>query len=105
MDPLAALTQQFDPLRPLQANEQDNQLYVDWERELRADEDVKRKLARGFARSGRVRVALLVTGHRGVGKTTELLRVKYAVENRPRGEKSFVAYLQAEKWLDLGDIN
>jgi hypothetical protein len=69
MDQLDALYQQFDPEHPLGASEEE--LYVDWQKELGGD-DIKRMLARNIMRSGPVAVTRLFTGHRGIGKTTEL---------------------------------
>jgi len=42
----------------------------------------------------------LVTGHRGSGKTTELLRLQKSLE----ADGLFVAYADVEKQLDLGDV-
>ncbi|HLI82416.1 MAG TPA: hypothetical protein VKV17_00785 [Bryobacteraceae bacterium] len=79
MDRITALYQKLDPLQPLPA--EDTQLYVDWQRELFASDDIKLQLARGFARSGAgVPVTRLFTGHRGSGKTTGLNRVKQMLE-------------------------
>lgn len=50
MDPLTALSAQFDPLRPLKADETD--LYVDWQNQLDdVADDVKVRLANSIARS------------------------------------------------------
>ena len=54
VDKRAALYQQFDPTRPLEADEED--LYVDWQREL-GFEDVKQRLANSIAFSGPSRSA------------------------------------------------
>jgi energy-coupling factor transporter ATP-binding protein EcfA2 len=43
----------------------------------------------------------LVTGHRGCGKSTELLRLKAQLES----EKIFTIYLDVGIMLDLGEIN
>jgi len=78
MSDIADLYQQFNPMKPLTADDADRALYVDWQRELRgSDDDVKFRLARGIARSGGQAVTHLFTGPRGVGKTTELYRVKH----------------------------
>ncbi len=73
MSQIAALYQQFDPTHPLEASEEE--LYVDWQRELGGD-DIKQMLARNIVRSRGIPVSRLFTGNRGVGKTTELKRVK-----------------------------
>ena len=99
MDKLTALYQQFDPAKPLEANQ--HNLYVDWQRTLGPD-NLKELLARGIARSGDMLCTRLFTGHRGVGKTTELKRVKELLET---GEpRFFVSMLEAEKWMDLQDV-
>lgn len=71
--------QGIDPLQPLDAN--DEKLYVDWQKDLGAD-DVKGRLARSLARleGGNLPFVHLFTGHRGCGKTTELYRVKRKLE-------------------------
>lgn len=99
MDVLTKLYNQFDPGRPLEADEVD--LYVDWQAELGQD-DVKKILARSIARSSHP-VCRLFTGHRGVGKTTELKRVAKLLRDGISGRKLFVAFLEAEGWLDLNN--
>ncbi|MBI3472274.1 MAG: hypothetical protein HY013_13035 [Candidatus Solibacter usitatus] len=99
MDTLSALYQQFDPLRPLEVEESD--LYVDWQRQC-GPEDIKKRLANSIAYTGSIPVTRLFTGHRGVGKTTELKRVKHELENRT--PRRFVSLLQAADWVDLGDV-
>jgi hypothetical protein len=97
----AALYQQFDPARALEADEQE--LYVDWQKKLGLD-DVKIRLAESIALSGSLPVCRLFTGHRGVGKTTELKRVKRILEQGTEGAKLFVCLLEAEQWMHLEDV-
>ena len=73
MSKRVAICQQFDSTRPLEADEEN--LYVDWQKNLGLD-DVKIRLAQSIALSGTLLVCRLFTGHRGVGKTTELKRVR-----------------------------
>lgn len=101
MDKLTAFYQIIDPLKPLEATEQD--LYVDWQKELGAD-DVKGRLIRSLARSGDLPYTRLFTGHRGCGKTTELYRVKHSLETGAAPRRLFVSFLEAERWLDLADV-
>ena len=107
MDKRAALYQQFNPTRPLEADEDD--LYVDWQQELNRD-DIKQRLANSVSLAGDIAVSRLLTGHRGVGKSTELKRVKRILEGDgsratfSSGRKYFVSLLEAEQWLDLQDV-
>lgn len=101
MDALGALHTQFDPLRPLQAEEVD--LYVDWQYQLDVGDDVKVRLVNSISR-GPGASCRLFTGHRGAGKTTELYRVKRRLESGATGRKFFVSMLLAELWVDLGDV-
>jgi hypothetical protein len=102
MDVLRALYGQFDPARPLEVEETD--LYVNWQEEKAlAQDDIKKLLARGIARS-EIPVCRMFTGHRGVGKTTELKRVKKMLESGEIGRPLFVSFLEGERWLDLQDV-
>jgi hypothetical protein len=103
MSDAKALYQQFDPLRPLEADAEGDALYVDWQKEL-APQDVKVLLINSIALSSQVSIVKLFTGHRGSGKTTELMRVKRKLEQGPPGQKWFVSQLQAEEWVDLQDV-
>ncbi|MGI9001532.1 MAG: hypothetical protein ACR2GH_07675 [Pseudonocardia sp.] len=101
MDPLTALSAQFDPLRPLAAAETD--LYVDWQSRLDIADDVKLRLANSIARSP-APTTRLFTGHRGAGKTTELNRVRQRLQDGIGGRKVFVSMLFAEEWVHLDDV-
>jgi len=91
-------------MRPLTAaNEIDVGLYVDWQQQVGVD-DVKQRLIYPIARSRGQGVTHLLTGPRGVGKTTELYRVKLGLEKGVEGRCFFVSMLQAGEWLDLGDV-
>jgi hypothetical protein len=79
-------------------------LYVNWqEQKSLAPDDIKKLLARGIARS-EIPVCRMLTGHRGVGKTTELKRVKQRLESSETGRPLFVSFLEVEQWLDLQDV-
>lgn len=88
-------------MRPLAADERE--LYVDWQRQV-GIEDVKETLVNAFVRGGDQNVWRLFSGHRGVGKTTELLRVSQRLTDGVRGSRFFVSMLRSEQWLDLDDI-
>lgn len=100
---LAKLYQQFDPLIPLEADPEGDALYVDWQKELGPD-DIKKQLATEVALSGGIPQTRLFTGHRGVGKTTELKRVKRTLEEGKFGQRMFVSFVEAEAYLDLSDV-
>jgi hypothetical protein len=101
-DVLDALWEQFDPTRPLAADQGD--LYEDWQNEL-GPSDTKSKLTKAIARSRGASTYRLLTGHRGVGKTTELLRVADRLRSGHAPRKLFVSYVESEKWLDLNDVD
>ena len=101
MDPLTALSAQFDPLRPLEADETD--LYVDWQDQLDTADDVKVRLVNSIARSPWA-VTRLFTGHRDAGKTTELNRVRQHLQDGISGRRVFVSMLFAERWVHLEDV-
>jgi hypothetical protein len=98
----ADLYQQFDPLRPLEADEED--LYVNWQADV-GSEDVKERLAESIALSGTVPVCRLFTGHLGIGKTTELKRVKRVLETGEAERKVFVSLLRTGDSIDLQDAS
>jgi hypothetical protein len=105
MGQIEALFQAFDPLRPLEADE--DLLYVDWQRRLEPDgADAKSRLAREFVRNATPErpIVRLLTGHKGSGKTTELHRVASQLRDGSRGQKIFVSTLYAQRWLDIEDI-
>jgi hypothetical protein len=80
VSPIAELTQQIDPWRPLPAAEgKEGELYVDWQKALGGD-DGKLRLSREIARRSGQAAAHLLTGLHGTGKTTELYRVKNLLE-------------------------
>lgn len=84
-----------DPALPLQPGDP---RYVDCT-DVRGDEDVVGQLFNTVARSDRPRHQLC-TGHRGSGKSTELLRLKARLE-----EAGFaVVYFEADDDLDLNDL-
>ncbi|MBW4551731.1 MAG: tetratricopeptide repeat protein [Aphanocapsa sp. GSE-SYN-MK-11-07L] len=68
------LSNTFDPSRPLPPSDQ---FYVDCHA-VRGNDNILRELGRKIERSDQP-TCQLYTGHRGVGKTTELLRLKQAL--------------------------
>ncbi len=105
MADIDALYREFDPLRPLEA--QDRDLYVDWQHELDpSGADVKSRLVRTFIRNAAPErpIVRLLTGHKGSGKTTELNRVSSRLQDGSDGKKVFVSTLFAQRWLDIEDV-
>ncbi|BBC26336.1 type II secretory pathway, ATPase PulE/Tfp pilus assembly pathway, ATPase PilB [Pseudanabaena sp. ABRG5-3] len=94
-DLLTQIYNAFDPFQPLDA-EKDQDLYVDFEK-ARGNAKVERDLGRKIERSQNKPLAQLYAGHRGTGKSTELLRLKKYLEER----KCHVVYFAA----DEGDID
>jgi AAA ATPase domain len=76
-DLLADIYNAFDPFEPLPA---DSHEYVDCQ-EVRGDANVLVDLGKKILRSDRT-VCQLYAGHRGAGKSTELLRLKQDLENK-----------------------
>ena len=91
----------FDPAVALDA---DDPVYVDWQEELGLT-DVKLQLANCVQLTTTGYSHRLVTGLRGGGKTTELRRVKRALEEGPLGQRYFVSFLDADDTLDLDDAD
>lgn len=86
----------FDPFYPLDAVK-DADIYVDMEK-ARGGANIKRDLGKKIIRSRASRpMAQLYTGHRGTGKSTELLRLKKYLEE----QGCYVVYFAA----DDGDID
>jgi hypothetical protein len=78
----------FDPFRPLEPNDP---VYVDCH-QVRGDENVFRELGKKIIRSNQS-TCQLYTGHRGVGKSTELKRLKAHLEEKG----CFVVYFAADQ--------
>ncbi|MCK5889978.1 MAG: hypothetical protein KAG19_08545 [Methylococcales bacterium] len=87
-----------DPDIPLEAN--DNR-YVDLSAS-RGIPKIAESIARNISRVDKLAyLQLLFTGHRGSGKTTELLRLKQTLENK----NFFIVYFDVEDILDLGSLS
>jgi hypothetical protein len=100
MTAITNIFQQFDPVRPLKAEE--HELYVDWQVGIGSD-DIKSRLVNTVVNAGRVPVAQLFTGHPGTGKTTEIQRVKHILENQ-LGQKYFVSLVEFSEWLEHPEV-
>ncbi len=87
-----------NPRQPLTA---EDERYVDLA-ESRGTKQLALSVARQIRRSEQeVPVKLLFTGHRGSGKTTELLRLQRVLED----EKFFTIYMDAEELLALDSLS
>ena len=78
----------FDPFRPLPAGDP---TYVDC-REVRGDGDILEDLGRRIVLSD-IKTCQLYSGHRGAGKSTELLKLKQDLEK----QKFYVVYFAADE--------
>lgn len=87
-DLLKKLFNAFDPKQPLPAGDP---LYVDC-REVRGDGDILEDLGIRLQRSNQ-KTCQLYSGHRGAGKSTELLRLKDSLEK----QKFYVVYFAADE--------
>ena len=87
-DLLKNLYNAFDPFRPLPAGDPN---YVDC-REVRGDGDILEDLGNRLRLSNQ-KTCQLYSGHRGAGKSTELLRLKQSLEE----QKFFVVYFAADE--------
>ena len=86
-----------NPEKPLQAD--DAQWYVDLSA-VRGTKKLADSIARQIRRSQPDFHQQLVTGHRGCGKSTELLRLKATLEHN----KFFTVYVDVEDVIDLVEI-
>ena len=69
---------------------------------VRGTRHIARSLARSIRRStGQEHLKMLLTGHRGSGKSTELLRVQAELQR----EGFFAVYMDVETMLDLVDVS
>ena len=88
-----------NPEEPLDANDPRN-VDLTSVRYLPGDDLVERTVWQISVGGKNECLRMLLTGHRGCGKSTELLRLK----NRLEAQDIFVVYLDIEEALDLGDI-
>lgn len=87
-DLLANLYNAFNPFEPLPAGDPK---YVDCQ-DVRGDADIEQELGNRM-RLANTNTCQLYSGHRGAGKSTELLRLKKYLENR----KFYVVYFAADE--------
>jgi energy-coupling factor transporter ATP-binding protein EcfA2 len=92
----------FDPF-PLEPDQKD--LYVDLE-EVRGSGHAIEQIAKRIDRAQKPTCSF-VAGHRGSGKSTELIKLKQILEkpSETTGEKKYVVYCEADDDLDRNDID
>jgi hypothetical protein len=99
---IARVYRQCDPARPLEPGDA---RYVPCEG-TRGEGDLIAQLTNAVRWSD-APLHVLFAGHRGGGKSTELLRLKYALEHPPKGEdRYFVVYFEADSEdVDVNDVD
>ena len=90
----------FDPDEPLPPDKPD--LYVELD-DVRGQAAVVQRLANAIRRSDRPTCQLLA-GHRGSGKTTELLRLQRELETGPK-KRYFTVFCGADTDVDRNDVD
>jgi len=95
------IAEAYRACNPLQPLPPDDDRYVDLT-ENRGVKQIAKTITRRIRRSeGDTRIKLLFTGHRGSGKTTELLRLQKELEEN----SFFTIYLDVEEMLDPGSLS
>jgi len=96
------LYQKSDPAKPLKPHDP---RYISCEG-VRGTGDVIERVANAIRRSDDP-MHLLFTGHRGAGKSTELLRLEEKLASpSPSGDKFFVVYFEADaEDIDVNDVD
>jgi hypothetical protein len=99
---IARLYQQCDPARPLSPGDP---RYIPCEG-VRGEGDLIAQLTNALRWSD-VPLQVLFAGHRGGGKSTELLRLQHALTHPPAGEdRYFVVYFEADSEdVDVNDVD
>ncbi|GFE68602.1 ATP-binding protein [Chroococcus sp. FPU101] len=95
-DLIISIYNSFNPFEPLNPGDPK---YVDCSK-VRGDEDIFREIGKKIIRSQKCTYQLY-TGHRGVGKSTELLRLKQDLESKD----CFVVYFGATEDIDEQDVH
>lgn len=103
LSPITRLYQQCEPLESLGPKDPRR---VDFD-DVRGEENVVNLYARSLRRSTQKRADFkLFTGHRGVGKTSELLRLKALLEKPSGYRKGFlVVFFDVGDGLDINDLD
>jgi hypothetical protein len=103
---LPTITRFYRVCEPLESLHPDDSRWVNFD-DVRGDENVVQLYARSLRRAASDRPDFkLFTGHRGVGKTSELLRLKALLEE-PVGARQgfFVVFCDVSDRLDVNDLD
>lgn len=103
---LPAITRLYQACEPLESLHPVDPRWVDFD-EVRGDENVVQIYARSLRRAPPDRPDFkLFTGHRGVGKTSELFRLKDLLEQPQGSDKGFLVVLcDVSDRLDVNDLD
>lgn len=103
---LPAITRFFQVCEPLEALKPSDDRWVDFD-SVRGEESVVALYARSLRRASPERADFkLFTGHRGVGKTSELFRLKALLEEADTRRRGFlVVYCDVSDRLDVNDLD
>lgn len=103
---LPTITRFYRVCEPLESLHPDDSRWVNFD-DVRGDENVVQLYARSLRRAASDRPDFkLFTGHRGVGKTSELFRLKALLEE-PVGARQgfFVVFCDVSDRLDVNDLD
>jgi Cdc6-like AAA superfamily ATPase len=95
-DLITKVQKEFDTIKPLPLNDR---RYVECSAE-RGSVDLLDRMARAIRRQEST--CQLLCGYRGSGKTTELFRLRRLLESKE--PRQFVVYCEADRYLNLGDV-
>lgn len=101
------ITRLYRACEPLEAISPDDDRWVDFD-DVRGDENVVQLYARSLMRASSDRPDFkLFTGHRGVGKTSELFRLKALLEKDIDGDRKgfLVMFSDVSDGLDINDLD
>ncbi len=98
MPPAKTLREAYNSANPTEPLKPGDPRYVNCT-DVRGDEDTVRKMFKIISYSDKP-THQLFTGHRGCGKSTELLRLKERLE----GDKFYIVYFAADEDLDANDL-
>ncbi len=102
---LSAITRLYQVCEPLESLHPTDPRWVNFD-DVRGDENVVQVYARSLRRATPERADFkLFTGHRGVGKTSELYRLKDLLEEAVGGKPGFlVVFCDVSDRLDVNDL-